>query len=186
MGLPLHIIWFFFFIAFSILSLFSALIVLTIIWSGEVPFWLCLFGDLEGSCTWLISLCQDLGNLLLLFCWIYFLCLWLALLIDAYDSQVWSFDRVAEFLYIPFAACETFVYVFFWSLFTTCFVFKLWNPVLYLFQSAEVTFNSIFYLTEELISMVLFDSGFFLRLSIFLLSISFTSCTAFFISFISF
>jgi hypothetical protein len=28
---------------------------------------------------------------------------------DAHDSQVWSFDGVTEFFYIPFAAFKTFV-----------------------------------------------------------------------------
>jgi hypothetical protein len=42
--------WFYSLIACNILSLFSVLIVLTIICHGEILFWSCLFGVLEASC----------------------------------------------------------------------------------------------------------------------------------------
>jgi hypothetical protein len=51
MGLPLHVICFFSLTAFSILSLFSVLVVLMIICYGVVLFWSHVFGVLEASCT---------------------------------------------------------------------------------------------------------------------------------------
>jgi hypothetical protein len=53
--------------AFSILSLFSVLVVLMIVCSREVLFWSSLFGVLETSCTECAKLSQDLGNFLLSF-----------------------------------------------------------------------------------------------------------------------
>jgi hypothetical protein len=51
MGLPLYVICFFSLTAFNILSLVSILIVLMIIFHGDVLFWSSLFGVLEASYT---------------------------------------------------------------------------------------------------------------------------------------
>jgi hypothetical protein len=53
MGLPLYIICFFSLTAFTILSLFSVLVVLMIIYHGEVLFLSSMFHVLEASCTWM-------------------------------------------------------------------------------------------------------------------------------------
>jgi hypothetical protein len=49
MGLPLYIICFFSLTVFNILSLFSVLVVLMIIYHEVVLFWLSLFGVLVAS-----------------------------------------------------------------------------------------------------------------------------------------
>jgi hypothetical protein len=51
MGLPFYVTCSFSLTAFSILSLFSVLVVLVIICHGEVLFWSSLLGILEASCT---------------------------------------------------------------------------------------------------------------------------------------
>jgi hypothetical protein len=51
MGLSLYVVCFFSLIAFSILSLYSVLVVLMIICHGLVLFWSSLLGVLEASCT---------------------------------------------------------------------------------------------------------------------------------------
>jgi hypothetical protein len=97
MDLPLNVILFFSLTAFNILSLFSVLIVLTIICWGAVLFWSCL----------LASLSQDLGKFLLLFYWCINFSLDLFSFFTAHDSQVWSLIWVTKFLTVPFAALES-------------------------------------------------------------------------------
>jgi hypothetical protein len=59
--------------AFNILSLFSVLVVLMIICSGEVLFWSSLFCVLDASLTWMCNFFLRFGQ----FCWIYFVTPWL-------------------------------------------------------------------------------------------------------------
>jgi hypothetical protein len=61
-SLPFYLICFFFFTAFSILSLFFVLLVLMIICHGEVQFLLFLFVVLEASCTWICKTFSRFGK----------------------------------------------------------------------------------------------------------------------------
>jgi hypothetical protein len=68
-----------------------------------------------------------LGNFLLLFYWIYYIFLWLVplLLVQCSWFSGWSFDGLSKFLHVPFT--EHFLFFFF----NFCFIFELWDSVLY-------------------------------------------------------
>jgi hypothetical protein len=111
MGLPLYVICFFSLTAFNILSLFSVLVVLMIIYHGVVLFLV--------KSVWCHGGFLNLNGHNFLEIWeifhYYFIeyimnpfCLHLFSFFDAHDSQVWSFDGVGEFLYIPFTGLELF------------------------------------------------------------------------------
>jgi hypothetical protein len=59
-------------------------------------------------------------------------------------------------LHIPFAALQSFVFIFFCSFFNIYFVSESWNSVFHLFQSAGLAFNCTFkiWLKEPFISRV--------------------------------
>jgi hypothetical protein len=70
LGLALYVIWFFSLTAFNILSLFYVLIVLIIMYFGEVLFWSCLLVTWKLPIPEWTSLSWVLCNFLLWFCWI--------------------------------------------------------------------------------------------------------------------
>jgi hypothetical protein len=94
MGLPLYIICFLSITAFSILSLFSVLVVLMIICPGRLYFGqVCLVFWRLPVPEW-AQLSLDLGNYYFIEYIMNHFCLDLFSFFNAHDSQVWSFDGV--------------------------------------------------------------------------------------------
>jgi hypothetical protein len=121
MALPLYCLYSPY-MTFNILSLFSVLIVLAMVCCGEVLFWSYLFDVLEASFLYLD------GHLFLeiwkVFCYgfVQYISCAFSFFFYADNSQVWSFDGVTELLHIPFAALQSFVFIFFCSFFNIYFV----------------------------------------------------------------
>jgi hypothetical protein len=108
MGLPLYVTCFF---SYSLkYSLFSVLDALMIIFHGEVLFWSSLFSI--GGFLYLNG--HNFLEIWEIFCYLFIeyimnpFCLNLFSFFNGYDSQVWSFDGVGEFLYIPLTSLELF------------------------------------------------------------------------------
>jgi hypothetical protein len=63
MYLPFYVSWCFCFIAFSVCSLFSSVVILIMIWYGVVLFWSCLFGVQNASWTWVYISLHKFGKI---------------------------------------------------------------------------------------------------------------------------
>jgi hypothetical protein len=117
-----------FFLSYSLQYSFSVLCAdLMIICCGEVLFWSSLFGVLEASCIWMGNSFFEIWK-----CFCYYFAeyitypfgLHLFSFFNIPDSQVWSFDRVNEFLRLPFTALELFDSEFLCFVFNIYFIFK--------------------------------------------------------------
>jgi hypothetical protein len=132
MGLPLDVIWFFSLTVFSILSLFSVLIVLIIICNGEVLFCSCQFGVLEAFYIWRDLSFSRFGK----FSAIILLNILPVLL--AYTSSPASMPEVPRLVF--WWNHRVFAYSF-WSFSVFCLSILLFSSlisVLFLFQSADL------------------------------------------------
>jgi hypothetical protein len=131
MGLSLCVIYFFCLKAFSILSLFSVLVILMIIYCGVVLFWLSLFVVLEGSCTWMGNSFLRFGKFSV-FILLNILCIPLACTYPSSVLMILKFGLSMEWLssciYLSqLLSCLTKIFSVFF--FNFCFIFELWDSV---------------------------------------------------------